>query len=145
MPNNLIQYIDTDTRLPISPEATLSAGRSYEVTLPDGADQARDLQYVLQDWNYTAVNASGTTTIRNVSTQGPVTYGGVIVLAAAGAHTITLYDATAASGQILPGGNALSVNAASEKIYNPGIRCANGITASLSGDPTDNYVLVLWK
>jgi hypothetical protein len=90
-------------------------------------------------WEKAVIDATGATVVYT----GPCIYGGYIIVAAAGAHTMTLYDNTAASGQVLL--NALSVNSAADATKAMGIKCDNGITANLSGNPTDGLVLVLYK
>lgn len=135
-----VQLDDSDSAVGV----TERARRVYPVVLPPGAEQARDLQKVLDDWNYTVVTATGATVIRSVATHGPVTYGGYKILGNAGAYTITLYDNTAASGQLLEP-SAISVASAAEKVYAKGLRVANGICVSLSGDPTDGLILILWR
>ena len=110
-------------------------------TLLAGEELQRNATHVLNDWFYTPINATGVTVVRNVSTHGPVTYGGVKVVGAAGAHTLTVFDnASAASGQQLA---SLSVNAAANET--DAVRVANGITVNMSGDPTDNLIFVRWK
>lgn len=134
------QLADSDSE----PGVTERARRVYPVVLPPGAEQARDVQKVLDDWNYTVINGTGATVVRNVSTHGPVTYGGYKILGNAGAYTITVYDNTAASGQLLEP-SAISVASAGEKVYTKGLRVANGICVNLSGDPTDGLILILWR
>ena len=129
----------------ITPQGGIDdSAKSFNTALEEGQEQARDLTIVLDDWNYSVVKATGDTVIRNVSAHGPVTYGGYKILGDAGAFTMSIYDNTAASGQLLePTG--ISVGAAAEKVYAKGLRCGNGITVNLSGDPTDGLILILWK
>lgn len=93
-------------------------------------------------WNRTAVNSTGTTVIRTVAANGVVIFGGYQVVSAAGAFTLDLYDSAAAAS-----GNKLcqqaNVNVLAD--YTQNINCANGIVASMSGDPTDNCIFILWK
>jgi hypothetical protein len=91
-------------------------------------------------WFKAYANASGV----NVICKGPCIYGGYRVLAAAGAHTLTVYDnASAASGNQVT--SAISVNTAADGTMVNGIRMENGIVANLSGDPTDGLVMVLYR
>jgi hypothetical protein len=91
-------------------------------------------------WNYAIINATGVTVVSSV----PVEYGGLRVIAAAGAFTIDVYDnASAASGQRL---DSQSVAAALDKLTpSNGIRARNGLVANMSGDPTDALILVFWR
>lgn len=90
--------------------------------------------------NKTVINATGVTVVN----AGPCVFHGYMVLAAAGAHTMDVYDsAAAASGQKVV--TALSVNSAAEKLMPQGLHMDNGIVANLSGDPTDGLILVLWS
>jgi hypothetical protein len=138
---------DEDNTSTAAPRAVRNAGGAafaYAATLNAGEDQSRDVQVVSPEWNYSVINATGATTVRSVATNGGVTYGGYKILGNAGVLTMTIYDNTAASGQLLePSG--ISVAAASEKLYATGVRCQTGVTVNLSGDPTDGLILILWK
>lgn len=90
--------------------------------------------------NKAVINASGATIVN----AGPCVFHGYMVLGAAGAFTMDVYDsAAAASGQKVV--NALSVAAAAEKLMPQGVHMANGIVANTSGDVTDDMILVLWS
>lgn len=90
-------------------------------------------------WEKASVDASGATVVYS----GACIYGGFIVLGAAGAHTMDVYDNTSAAGvKVL---NAQSVNSAADGTKTIGIKMSNGITANLSGNPTDGLILVLYK
>ena len=93
-------------------------------------------------WNRTAVDVTGTTVIRTVAANGAVIFGGYQVVSAAGAFTLDLYDsAAAASGnKLCPQAN---VNILAD--YEQNINCTNGIVASMSGNPTDSCIFILWK
>lgn len=91
-------------------------------------------------WKKAYANATGV----NVICNGPCIYGGYRILAAAGAHTMTIFDhASAAAGNQATA--AISVNTAADAVLVKGILMENGIVASLSGDPTDGYVMVLYR
>jgi hypothetical protein len=90
--------------------------------------------------NKTVINATGATIVNS----GPCVFHGYMVLGAAGAFTMDVYDsAAAASGQKVV--DTLSVAAATEKLMPQGLQMDNGIVANMSGDPTDGLVLVLWS
>jgi hypothetical protein len=90
-------------------------------------------------WEKAVINAAGLTQVY----AGACVYGGYQIMGAAGAHTMDIYDNTAASGQKVA--NAVSVNAAADARKDTGIKMSNGIAANLSGDPTDNQILVFYK
>lgn len=94
----------------------------------------------LTPWNYTVINATGATVIAKT---GHVVYGGYRILAAAGAHTMDIYDNGAASGQKFASG--ISVNGAANAEETVGFQCKNGLTVNMSGDPTDGLILVRWR
>jgi len=92
-----------------------------------------------QGWQSTIINATGATVV----TPKPAVYGGYRILGAAGAFTMDVYDNdAAASGKRV---DTTSVVAAKENERHDGMMMQNGITVNMSGDPTDDLIIVLWK
>lgn len=121
--------IDNPTEAVRVTDQTLHAGEPGSGAPLDG----------LPIWDYYVINATGATVVF----PGSCVFGGWEVVGAAGAHTMDVYDNTAASGQKLVNGQSVASAASSRR--DSGIRCLNGITVNMSGDPTDAQILIFYK
>jgi len=132
-----------DGTFTISPQAgTAGAAHVYAATLSAGEDVARDLLKVVNEWNYTPINANGATTV----VTGSGSFWGIVVIGAAGTVNVDAYDNTAASGQKLVA--QFSAAAATQKpalAGTAGIKFGTGLTINCSADPTDAQILAIWR
>lgn len=85
------------------------------------------------------INATGLTQVCT----GACIFGGFKITGNAGALNMDIYDNTAASGlKLIP---QQSVAAAAEYMPAFGRKCYNGIAVNMSGDPTDDLIVIFYK